>query len=321
METRCSASELLAVGVSLQNDAVTAEVVSALDKARVESVLLRGPAIARWLYSDASARPYVDVDLLVAYDQLISAGSVLQGLGFENRTVEGVLSHDRPAHAQTWLRPGNGTALDLHHSLVGARLEPAQVWRVLAAETQTIAVHDTPVAILGIPGRGVVVALHAAQHGAGVGKPLADLARALELMSADHWLAASGLAARLDATEAFAAGLRLLPAGEACANRLRLPEERSAETILRASTPPATALGFDWLARTPGLRGKARLAARKIAPDAAFMRAWSPLARRGHAGLGAAYFWRVAWLVRHAGPGFMAWKRAKRSDRTSRRAA
>jgi hypothetical protein len=307
--------QLLAAARSLHLDAVAAEAVEGLRAAGVDSILLRGPAIACWLYDDETTRSYVDVDLLVAYPDLARAETALAGLDFVNLTVEGVLAHDRPAHAHTWARRRDGAAVDLHYTLLGARLEPESVWEVLARETETISVAGTTVAVLNEPARAVVVALHAAQHGVGVGQSLDDLARALELLPHRVWEAAATLAGRLDATPALAAGLTLVRPGDEEARRLDLPLDRSTETALRASTSPPTALGYDWLARTPGLRAKAGLVARKIAPDPSFMRAWSPLARRGRSGLAAAYVWRVAWLARHAGPGFIAWRRARRNSR------
>jgi Uncharacterised nucleotidyltransferase len=314
-ETSASPERLLSAAASLHLDAVTAEVVGALREDRVDSILLRGPAIARWLYDDETSRGYVDVDLLVPHADLARAEAVLSGLGFSDLTVEGVLADDRPTHAHTWARRRDGAAVDLHYTVLGVGVEPNRAWALLSGETETLSVTGTTLGILSTPARVVVVTLHAAQHGVAVGKPLDDLARALELLPDRVWADAAVLATRLEATPAFATGLRLLPAGEAIASRLGLPVTRSVETTLRASTPPPTALGFDWLARTPGLKSKARLLARKVAPDAAFMRAWSPLARRGRAGLIGAYAWRLLWLARHAGPGFLAWRRARKAAR------
>jgi hypothetical protein len=310
-----SSERLLAAASSLHLDAVTAEVVGTLREAGVDSILLRGPAISRWLYEDEAARSYVDTDLLIAHAELERAEKLLSGLGFSDLTVEGVLARDRPTHAHTWARRRDGVAVDLHYTLLGAQVEPEKVWDLLSAETEAMSVGGTMVDVLQAPGRALIVALHAAQHGVDLGKPLEDLARALELLPGQVWDDASALAARLEATEAFATGLRLLPSGEGVAQRLGLPDERSTETVLRASTPPPTALGFDWLASTPGLRAKLSLVTRKIVPDPAFMRAWSPLAQRGRAGLAAAYVWRVLWLARHAWPGFRAWRRARRAAR------
>jgi hypothetical protein len=314
-ERNALAEQLVAAGLSLHLDAVTTEVVLALREAGIPSVLLRGPAIAQWLYEEATERSYVDVDLLIPYDVVQAAEKYLSGLGFSDLTVEGVLPHDRPTYAHTWARRRDGATVDVHYTLLGAQLEPKLVWEVLAGETEATSLEGAAVRILTKPGRALVVALHAAHHGVLVGKPLDDLARALELLPAEVWEQASALAARLEATSAFATGLSLLPPGEAVARRLGLPDERSTETVLRASTPPPMALGFDWLASTPGPRAKLGLVTRKIVPAPAFMRARSPLARRGRVGLAVAYVWRVLWLARHASPGFRAWRRARRAAR------
>ena len=54
---------------------MTAEVVTALRDAEIESLLLKGPATVRWLYADdPSARLYTDVDLLVPPAAFAAAG-------------------------------------------------------------------------------------------------------------------------------------------------------------------------------------------------------------------------------------------------------
>jgi hypothetical protein len=293
-------------------DSLTAEVVDGLRESEVQSILLRGPAIARWLYEDETLRPYGDLDLLVAHRDLARAEKVIQALGFRELTVEGVLAHDRPTYAHTWVRAGDRAAIDLHYTLLGVRLPVDEVWGAFAGETEVMPIGGTTVYILDPAGRAVVVTLHAAQHGVQTDQPLDDLARALERLPAQVWDAASSLAARLEATAAFATGLRLLPAGDAVARRLGLPSERSIETTLRATTPPPMALGFEWLAQTSGGRARAALVAGKLFPSVTFMRAWSPLANRGPAGLALAYVWRPIWLALHAGPAFLAWRRARR---------
>jgi hypothetical protein len=127
------------------------------------------------------------------------------------------------------------------------------------------------------------------------------------------------LAARIDASEAFAAGLRLLPDGEQLAEELALPAVYSVETLLRAESAPPMSLGFDWLARTPGARRKLALVLGKLVPDKEFMRAWSPLAgRRTKSGLALAYAWRPLWLIWHSVPGFRAWLAAQKRSNPGR---
>ncbi len=274
-----------------------------------EPILLRGPAFALGFYEDPASRTYTDVDLLVPLAELAPARAVLSRLGFVDRTVSGVIAGDRPTYALTWVRPADSANVDLHYSLRGIGASAQPVWDVLTepGQTETLTVGSLEATVLNLPGRALVAALHAAAHGAMVEKPIRDLSKALECLSAADWRAATALARRLEAIDAFAVGLRLLPAGRELADRLDLPSRTSVESALRASTAPPMALGFDWLARTQGTGAKARLIARKLAPRPDFMRAWSPLARRGPAGLVGAYGLRLIWLARHAVPALVAW--------------
>jgi hypothetical protein len=159
------------------------------------------------------------------------------------------------------------------------------------------------------------VALHAAQHGEHVHKPLEDLSRALERLGEETWRGAMAVAEQLDALEAFAAGLRLLPEGERLAERLSLSRRASAQTVLMSGTPPPMAAGVARVASAPGPRAKLRLLARKVFPEPAFMRVWSRLARRGRVGLAASYAMRPFWVLWRAGPALRAWRAARRESR------
>ena len=117
---------------------------------------------------------------------------------------------------------------------------------------------------------------------------------------------------QLDAIPAFDAALALLSSGGVTRERLGLPDRKTVESVLQASSAPHLALGFEWLSRTRRPRTKAAFLARKAFPSRAWMRDWAPgLARRGGAGLALAYAWRIGWLLRHVGPGLIAWRRAR----------
>ncbi len=300
----------LAVARSLATDRMTADVVQALRQVGVRSILLKGPASAKWLYEDGF-RPYLDSDLLVKPTDVPTAERVLSQLGFEHPGRED-LPLDRPWHAHFWVRRGPGDSIDLHRTLIGVGVPPEELWRVLSGQTETMRVGGLDLEVLNAPARALHVALHAAQDGPRVGKPLQDLARALDRVPEVVWQDALAIARDLDALPAFATGLRLLPAGGSLASRLGLPLETSVEVALRATNYPELSLGFEWLASTPGIGRKLAFLGHKLLPPPAFMRAWSPIARRGRWGLIVAYVWRLIWLLAHAGPGFWAWWQAKK---------
>ena len=53
------------VARNLVIDAITAEAVQALERAGIDSILLKGPATTRWLYGRDEPVPYTDTDLLI----------------------------------------------------------------------------------------------------------------------------------------------------------------------------------------------------------------------------------------------------------------
>ena len=299
---------------ALALDALGAQLVEALKESGIPAIVLKGPAIATWLYRHHELRPYGDTDLLVPPGDWAEASATLGRLGF--REDLGPLAHPRmESIASTgWVR---GTdSVDLHCTLWGIEAEPARAWDVLSATSVPMKVGGAQVQVLAPAARAMHVALHAAQHGEPEGKPMRDLELALDLLDEDLWREATELAGELHATAGFATGLRMLPKGSELAARLGVGSVASVDALLRVAQVPL-AHGFEELATTPGLRGKLAIVRGELLPTAAFMRWWSPLARRGGLGLAAAYVWRPVYLALKAGPGLLAWRRARRRTASS----
>jgi hypothetical protein len=191
-------------------------------------------------------------------------------------------------------------------------LAAEDAWAVLSTRTEPAMVLNSTVEALDSAGRALVVALHAAQHGPRWEKPLRDLERAVDVLPIETWIAAVDLAAQLDATESLSAGLRLVDAGAFLAERLGLRPPASVEVRLLASTAPSEAVSVDWVAHLPGWRAKAAFLLGKAFPPVAFLREWSPWARRGRSGIVVAYASRLLYLVSASVPAARAWRRARR---------
>jgi hypothetical protein len=299
------------LGTAMAVDVVTADVVTALRRAGIESILLRGPAIARWLYAEGEPRAYQDVDLFVEPVKRTEAEGVLARLGLVHRQA-GFAPGESVEHASEWMCRRPSVVVDLHRGIEGVRAEPVELWMTLSSGSRRIDVAGVSADVPGEPALALILALHAAHHGRHGGKLLEELSRALKRVRLDTWQEALGLAERLEAVPSFAAGLRLLPEGAALAERLGLSDVVDREVALRAAGAHSTAIGFARLAATPGVRAKLALVARKVVPTPAFMRHWSRAARRGRLGLAVAYLWRPIWLLLHLIPAGVAWLRAKR---------
>ncbi len=300
-------------------DRATAAAADALRDARIDCILLKGPALARWLYDDESERPYVDADLLVSPADVGAAETKLGELGFRRLGLD-TLRSDRPRPSITLRREDDGLAIDLHHSFLGIGVEPDVAWRVLRPMTEPIEVGGATLLMLTTPARAVVLSLHAAKDGSRSRQVVRDMERAVEVVDLDVWRHAVAVAERLDAVEGVRAGICRSPAGEALATRLGLPAAVSVDAALREQRPPPMAAGMKWFLEEESLGAKARVARQKLFPPPSFMRAWRPLARRGALGLALAYVWRPFWVVWHSLPAAIAVRRARRAADRSRRA-
>jgi hypothetical protein len=293
-------------------DRGTAEIVLAWRRAGVRSVLLKGPALTRWLYREGEFRGYSDIDLLVPDSDVVAAEEVLEGLGFERHGLEAI-EGDWPRYSRNWVR-SDSMNVDLHQTLTGVGVPPTELWAALTQELERMSVAGVEVDVLAPSARALVLALHTAKDGPRIAKARHDLGHAIDRLPADLWIETARLADQVGALGGLAAGLRLVaPSGVELADRLGLPKDAPLEIAIRSGGgAPALALGIDWLVSSPGLRGKGRLVLRKIFPPASFIRAWSPLARRGRVGLAVAYAYRPLWVLWRVGPAVWALSRARK---------
>jgi Uncharacterised nucleotidyltransferase len=314
-----SIPSLMARASALRIDAGTAEVLSRFAEVGVDALLLKGPAIAHWLYNEGEPRTYLDCDLLIAPPHISAAEELLGDLGYARPFDDRRMPMWWQTHDNQWLRDRDGLTVDVHRALPGVGVDAEAAWTLLSAHTDVVMVAGYPAPTLALPARALHVALHAAHHGADYRRPMSDLQRALLAGDDDLWRGAAALAARLQAMEILAAGLRLTPSGAQLATRLGLPVTRSVDVELSAGSPPPVGLAFEQLARADGMRARTEIVWRKLVPPADFIRLWDPRAAHSRPSLLRAYLRRPAWILRHAPRGLEAWLRARRTVRSSRR--
>jgi hypothetical protein len=281
-------------------------------------VLLKGPTLTSWLYRDGERRSYLDSDLLIRPGHEIEAENALRSLGFVPAWDESTLPNWWREHGSDWMRNADGVRVDLHRNLPGAKAEPQLAWDALTHEIARVPVAGYDAPALGLPARALHVVLHAVQHGGDWGKGRGDLDRALALVDDVTWRLTADLAAQIDATDAFAAGLRLTPEGRRLADRMELPTQASVDVALRStSSPPPVALGFEQLAQADSLRTRLAIGWHKLFPPTEFLVHWDPRARESAGRLLLARIRRPLWVLASAPRGFRAWWRARRAARGS----
>lgn len=301
-------SRLLAVR-NLVIDRLTAEIAGTFAAEGIETLILKGPVLAEWLYP-GEVRPYGDSDLMVAPSNWEAAVRILRGLGFSDHL--GPMAHPRmESFASTAFLRGEDN-LDLHCALHGLDGDLELVWSSLVAGAERQVIAGAELRVLGRPALLLHIGLHAAHHAEG--KTLEDLRRAIVRAEEDDWHQAVELARTLDGLPVFASGLRLLPEGAELASRLGIEQDlRSARHEIRFERIPM-AEGIDaLLLPDAGLRQRLATVAREFFPRPEFLRWWSPLARRSRLGLIVCYPWRWIWLLAHAPRALLAVRRSRRS--------
>jgi hypothetical protein len=263
---------LQSVAGRLLVDGWTAEAVAALraDAVPVPVVLLKGPAVARWLYADAPhTRSYTDVDLLVAPADVDRAADVLRRrLGYRGGSpVRLALAAD---HATTLYRERDGATVDLHWKLHGMEHLPADapVWPLLTADAEELVVAGRPVPVPGVVARTLHVALHVEPDDGPASQPSEDLRRAVERVDRATWAAAAAMARALDVDAEMGARLRLQPAGAQLADDLGLPARASTWFAVRQAGTLGTR-GVQVLVAPGSVREKTRRVARGLFPPGA----------------------------------------------------
>lgn len=293
-------------------DAVAARAVALLEEHGVSAILLKGRVTADWLYRGA-VRNYGDVDLLVGPAQRDRAMEVLAKIGYRH-WLEGA---DRTEYGpnETELVGPNRTCIDLHHTLLGVTAPPARCWEILSRRTTRMSVGGRTVTVLDPAARTMHLALHAAQNGPSDVKAVADLQHGVSQLPVELWREAERIARSIDATDAFAAGLRVLATGRRLASQLSLPPVRDVELVLRTSSAPAEALQIQKFVEADSIVGRLRFAGRKLWPTAAYMLGRAPAARTGGASLFVARLRRMTGLPGKFGVAFWSWRRARRAVR------
>lgn len=293
-------------------DSTAATLSASFRAAGIETLLLKGPSVARWLYAEPQARRYVDVDLLVRPTDFAAAESLLAAQGYRHALDNASPSELWEAHE--WRSP-SGADVDLHRSFHWIAAAEGDVWRELSAGSETMVIAGEPVQTPGEPARCVLLALHAAHHGRAVAQPLQDLGLACRLVDRSVWGAATAIARRLGVVDAFATGLRLVDAGAAIADDLGLPTRASAELLIRADSGSRIAWNLERLAGTRGLRARSAFVARKLVPSPAFMRHRYRLPPTSHRRLLAAYLRRPFELLAGLPSSVRTWRRVRRQAR------
>ncbi|HWF50474.1 MAG TPA: nucleotidyltransferase family protein [Solirubrobacteraceae bacterium] len=303
----------VAAAQRLRVDSWTAEVVRALRAHGVRPILLKGPSIVRWLYSDdPGARTYVDSDLIVSPADTTRAWAVVAELGFQQKEHPRLEADEQ--HARVFRRARDGARLDLHRGFHGLQSVPSErAWRAIATGTATISVGGADIEIPSAVVRTLLLILHLGPSDEAGSKAWEDLARGLERVTADQWRAAGQIARELDAEHELAERLRRVPGGAQLANELGLTQRGSTYYrligALQRREAPDDVFALAILSSMTDNRARLRYIHGKLWPDSDTLRRRSALARRGARGLAMAHATHITAAIARVPRALAAWRK------------
>ncbi|WP_444685143.1 nucleotidyltransferase domain-containing protein [Alkalicoccus luteus] len=144
----------------------TSRLAQLFNQRGVELLMLKGPALASFLYGDTGQRMTSDIDMLVPPEALDMAACLLRSEGYEENCYFSTVLPDWKwrHHHRTFYHSHTDVKVELHWRLhPGPGKEPA--FRELADRSQTEKLGGVPVPVLGNEDLFSFLSVHGARHG------------------------------------------------------------------------------------------------------------------------------------------------------------
>ncbi len=125
-----------------------AEILEVFRAARVTAMVLKGAAMARFLYADPAVRPFTDLDLLVPFEQIDRAHDVLLRAGYAIYGGAPTAADRRWRHARGYYDPrGYRLPVDLHWRYAGYPLLVPIDYRTILARGRAAEIGGVPLVV------------------------------------------------------------------------------------------------------------------------------------------------------------------------------
>lgn len=146
---------------------MTAELFRLLEdfsKAKIETILVKGPVISLLAYGDAAMRSYVDLDLIVRHKDISAATQRMLALGFDADVPASVIEKGKIPGEYLFTRPGTQRIIELHTERTFRYYpEPMRV-EDLFARRRPMLLEGRPVPALSLEDELVLNCIHGAKH-------------------------------------------------------------------------------------------------------------------------------------------------------------
>jgi putative nucleotidyltransferase-like protein len=207
---------------------MTAELFRLLEefsKAKIESILVKGPLISLLAYDDPAMRNYVDLDLLLRHRDILPATKKMLGMGFESDVPLSVIEKGKVPGEYLFRRPGTQRIIELHTQHTFRYYPEAMRVEKLFARRRFVLLDGWEVPGLSLEDEFVLNCIHGAKHFWERLMWVSDVAAVLSKHPEMDWNKARQAAAEVGAERMLHVGLQV----GALMFGMELPEVMAAE--------------------------------------------------------------------------------------------
>jgi hypothetical protein len=233
------------------------QVLKDFSGAGIETVLVKGPLVSLLAYGDPAVRSYVDLDLLVRHETILTATRRMTALGFEADVPESAIEAGKIPGEYLFRRPETRRIVELHTERTFRYYPRPMPIEALFARQRPVLLDGQPVPALSLEDELVLNCIHGAKHFWERLMWVADIAAIVTRHAEIDWAKTRTAARDIGAERMLRLGLEL----GAVILGMKLPEEMAAEVARDRAMPGLCSQVARWLPlagyASPGLGERA----------------------------------------------------------------
>ena len=218
-------------------------VLNDFSEAGIETVLVKGPLVSLLAYGDPAVRSYVDLDLLLRHDDILTASRRMTALGFEADVPESAIEAGKIPGEYLFRRPETKRIVELHTERTFRYYPRPMPIAQLFSRRRQVLLDGQPVPALSLEDELVLNCIHGAKHFWERLMWVSDIAAIVVRHPEIDWARARTAAKEVGSERMLRFGLQL----GAVLLGVKLPEEMAKEVARDGAIPGLCSQVERWL--------------------------------------------------------------------------